>query len=197
MAGFQSLIARRYFAIGRKRSTRKMLTWIISCVVLFALCAGADYVLEHWHNPQVQLWRVDHGFWFKLAPWITGILGYIVIVFVLLIWRLTIFTTISVFGLFLGTGAMVIVLSVMSGFEQDLKHKILGTNAHIVVTRPDQPFTDYERLREQMAKLPDVVGATPFITNEVMLTSASNESGVVVKGIDTATVGQVTDLAKN
>ena len=93
-----------------------------------------------------------------------------------------------------------IVLSIMSGFENDLKHKILGTNAHVVVTRPpssDQPFTDYTRLRDAFAKIPGVVGATPYMTNEVMISSQSNLSGVIVKGIDPATVGQVTDLVKN
>ena len=92
-----------------------------------------------------------------------------------------------------------IVLSVMSGFENDLKHKILGTNAHIVVTRArDQPFTDYARAaRRSSPRSRGVIGATPYMTNEVMISSQSNLSGVVVKGIDPATVGQVTDLVKN
>ena len=55
---------------------------------------------------------------------------------------------------------MVIVLSVMSGFENDLKRKILGDNAHIVVTRaqdpnrPDQPFTDYTRCAPSSSRFP-------------------------------------------
>ncbi|MGZ7042584.1 MAG: ABC transporter permease, partial [Thermoanaerobaculia bacterium] len=89
------------------------------------------------------------------------------------------------------------MLSIMSGFENDLKRKILGNNAHIVVTRLDQPFTDYARLRDQFAHVGGVIGATPYLTNEVMIQSQSNLSGVVVKGIDPATVGQVTDLVKN
>jgi lipoprotein-releasing system permease protein len=65
------------------------------------------------------------------------------------------------------------------------------------VTRPDQPFTDYARLRAEFTRVAGVVGATPYVTNEVMISSQSNLSGVVVKGIDPATVGQVTDLVKN
>ena len=58
----------------------------------------------------------------------------------------TVFTAISIFGVFLGTGAPVIVLSVMSGFESDLKRKILGTKADVVISAADDaPFTDYER----------------------------------------------------
>jgi len=74
------------------------------------------------------------------------------------------------------------------------------SNAHIVVTRPatnDQPFTDYTRLRGAFAKVSGVVGATPYITNEVMISSQTNLSGVIVKGIDLDTVGQVTDIVKN
>ena len=60
-----------------------------------------------------------------------------------LVRRLTIVSTISTFSLFLGTGVLVTALSVMSGFEQDLKGKILGTHAHMVVSTPDRSFTDY------------------------------------------------------
>ena len=69
-----------------------------------------------------------------------------------------------------------------------------------MVTRPatnDQPFTDYTRLRGAFAKVSGVVGATPYITNEVMISSQTNLSGVIVKGIDLDTVGQVTDIVKN
>jgi ABC-type lipoprotein release transport system permease subunit len=83
------------------------------------------------------------------AKYLTVLVTVLVGFFIELIRRLTIFTTISTFGLFLGTGALVTVLSVMSGFEQDLKTKILGTHAHMVVTTPDRSFTDY---RESLAQ---------------------------------------------
>jgi lipoprotein-releasing system permease protein len=197
MLGFKWLIARRYFALGQKRPLLKLLSWPFVLAVLRLIVYGVVKLTQHLHNVRLQDLAANNGTALKLTGLIVVIVCFIVFFFVVLLWRLTIFTTISVFGLFLGTAALVIVLSVMSGFEQDLKHKILGTNAHIVVTRLEQPFSDYTRLRNQMARLPDVIGATPFIMNEVMLTSSSNESGVVVKGIDTATVGQVTDIAKN
>jgi lipoprotein-releasing system permease protein len=128
---------------------------------------------------------------------VTIVLTIAVEVFLRFVRRFTVFSTISTYGLFLGTGALVIVLSVMSGFETDLKHKILGINAHIIVTRPDQPFTDYSEARAKLVKLPGVVGVTPYISNEVMISSQSNLSGVVVKGVDPETDGQVTDLEKD
>jgi len=90
--------------------------------------------------------------------------------------QFNIFTAISIYGLFLGTGALVMVLSVMSGFEQDLKKKILGTNAHIVVTEPDTQFTDYREIRDRIARVPGVIGASPYLENEVMIASPSNLS---------------------
>lgn len=197
MFGFQWLIANRYFALAKERSPRGLMFWSAMFGLPLVVMTVANYFLFRSHQPHVQELVANYRMAMKFTQLISFILWFVVSFFVLLIWRLTIFTTISVFGLFLGTAALVIVLSVMSGFEQDLKHKILGTNAHIVVTRTDQPFTDYTRLRDEMAKLPDVLGATPYIMNEVMLTSSSNESGVVVKGIDTATVGKVTDIIKN
>jgi lipoprotein-releasing system permease protein len=197
MLGFQWLIANRYFALAKQRSRRRLLFWVAMCGLPFLLVSLLNFFIFRSHNLHVQDVAAVNRTALKLSQLSTFVLWFVIVYFIFLLWRLTIFTTISVFGLFLGTAALVIVLSVMSGFEQDLKHKILGTNAHIVVTRLEQPFTDYQRLREQMTKLPEVVGATPFIMNEVMLTSSSNESGVVVKGIDTATVGQVTDISKN
>lgn len=117
--------------------------------------------------------------------------------FVVLVQHLTIFSTISTYALFLGTGAMVVVLSVMSGFEKDLKRKILGTNAHMVVTVPDRPFTEYREVAPRLAGASGVAAVTPFLSNEVMISSASNLSGVVLKGIDPTSVGAVTDLSRN
>ena len=124
---------------------------------------------------------------------VTVLVGF----FVELIRQLTIFTTISTFGLFLGTGALVTVLSVMSGFEQDLKGKILGTHAHMVVTCRDRSFTDYREALAKVEKLPGVVAATPYLTSEVMIASQANLSGVIIKGIDPQTIGRVTELVKN
>ena len=196
MLQFQRLIARRYFALGKRRRWRAYVPALSN-----ALLALAATIVSFWlyraHNPTVQEFRADYGQWFLIARLVLDVLLVLVVVGTVLLSRLTIFTTISIYGLFLGSAALVIVLSVMSGFEHDLKRKILGTNAHVVVTRPDAAFTDYAALRDRIARVPGVVGAAPYITNEVMMSSQSNLSGVVVKGIDPATVGQVTDLVKN
>lgn len=125
-----------------------------------------------------------------------GLLAYVVIFFGVLLLSFSLFTSISVFGVFLGTCALVVVLSVMGGFENDLRGKILGTNAHIVITRPGAVFTDYRKVEERLARTPELLAYSPYLESEVMVTSQTNLSGVLLKGIDPTKIGKVTDLKK-
>ncbi|MBN8227382.1 ABC transporter permease [Corallococcus macrosporus] len=106
-------------------------------------------------------------------------------------------TALSVGGVGVGVMALIIVLSVMSGFEADLQQKILGTNAHAVVSRYAGDLPDYDKVMTQVKRVPGVVGQTPFIINQVMIASEGNVDGVIIKGIDPKTVGSVTDLPQN
>jgi lipoprotein-releasing system permease protein len=107
-------------------------------------------------------------------------------------------TALSVGGVGVGVMALIIVLSVMSGFEVDLQKKILGTNAHGVVLKyGDDTFSEYPEVMEKIRVVPDIVGMTPFILNEVMISSEGNIAGSLIKGIDSATTGDVTDLPHN
>ena len=110
---------------------------------------------------------------------------------------ISIITFISTAGVALGVMALIIVLAVMTGFENDLKEKILGTNAHIVVIRSGAPMEDYRSVIEKLKGFKGVQAATPFIYNQVMLSSGKNVSGVVLRGIDVATDRQVTRLSKS
>jgi lipoprotein-releasing system permease protein len=107
-------------------------------------------------------------------------------------------TLISIGGVAIGVWALTVVLSVMSGFEADLKHKILGHNAHgMVLTYGQDAFLDWRASRQKVLGVKGVVGATPFLYNEVMLSAGQNLTGAILKGIDLDTVGTVTDLPKN
>jgi lipoprotein-releasing system permease protein len=107
-------------------------------------------------------------------------------------------TWISVGGVAVGVMALIVVLAVMSGFEETLKHKILGTNAHIVVLQLDSPRLEhYEHVLDRVRGAPHVVAITPFIYSQVMLSSRTNVTGVVLRGIDPEREQLVTDLAKN
>lgn len=103
-------------------------------------------------------------------------------------------TALSVGGVGVGVMALIVVLSVMSGFEIDLQQKILGTYAHAVVSKYAGDLPEYPKLMEQITKVRGVIGQSPFIVNQVMIASEGNVDGVVIKGIDPKTVGEVTEL---
>jgi lipoprotein-releasing system permease protein len=104
-------------------------------------------------------------------------------------------TLISIGGVAIGVWALTVVLSVMSGFEADLKRKILGHTAHgMVLTYGQDEFGDWKAAREKALGVKGVVGATPFLYNEVMLSTGQNLTGAILKGVDVSTIGSVTDL---
>ncbi len=108
---------------------------------------------------------------------------------------LSIITLISVSGVALGVTALIVVLSVMGGFKKDLTDKILGAKAHIVIQAPDYGVLDgAEQLADDTMDFPGVVGASPFVESEVMISSPTNLSGVILRGVDIDRVGQVSDL---
>jgi lipoprotein-releasing system permease protein len=111
--------------------------------------------------------------------------------------RTKMITAISVAGVALGVAAMVVVLSVMSGFELDLKKKIVGTNAHAILQKRGLDFSNYQAQIDKIMRIPGVVAATPFIYNEVMVSSDYNSAGVFVKGIEPQTAGAVTNFDKS
>jgi lipoprotein-releasing system permease protein len=111
---------------------------------------------------------------------------------------ISIITIISIVGVAVGVLTLIVVLAVMSGFEKTIKEKILGTQAHLVVLKASQQGMDhYGELIKEVEQVKGVVSATPFIYTEVMLSSESNVTGGVIKGIDPDRVGKVTELAHN
>ncbi len=111
---------------------------------------------------------------------------------------LTLISGLSIFAVALGSFSLSGAISVMGGFSSDLKRKILGNNAHIVIdTASQSAWSDYAPVLERVRALHGVVAATPVVQGEVMASSASNLAGVVVHGIDPATIGEVIDLRKN
>ena len=104
---------------------------------------------------------------------------------------ISVITVISVVGVMMGVMALIVVLSVMNGFREDLMGKILGVNSHLVVLSYDGAFLDYDRVSKDTSTVEGVIAATPFIYSQVMVNSQGSVSGSVLRGIDTATAGQV------
>jgi lipoprotein-releasing system permease protein len=107
-------------------------------------------------------------------------------------------TWISIAGVALGVMALIVVIAVMSGFSKDLRDKILGTNSHIVVSNINRVMIEnYNDIIEKVRSVEGVTAAAPFIMNQVMLINGDRVSGIVVRGIDPAKEGTVSDLGKN
>jgi lipoprotein-releasing system permease protein len=104
---------------------------------------------------------------------------------------------ISILGVALGVWALIIVLAVMNGFETDIKEKILGTYSHVILMKyGNEGISKYSTLIEQVKGYERVVSASPFIYNQVMLTSKANVSGVVIRGIDPDSAVEVTNIGR-
>jgi len=106
-------------------------------------------------------------------------------------------TAISILGVVVGVTALIMVLAVMEGFEIDLRDKILGSNAHIVVLQYGGNFSGYQDAVATVEGTEGVVAAAPFVYSEVMIRSPFAAAGVIIKGIDLERTAKVTDVSAN
>ncbi len=110
---------------------------------------------------------------------------------------ISIITVISVAGVTVGVTALVIVLAVMSGFERELKDRILGATAHVHVTSLEGSVEDPHGLARRIRAFPGVAAASPYLFSQAMIASGTGATGGVLRGIDPATVGDVTRLPQD
>src|SRR5438132_4021196 len=80
----------------------------------------------------------------------------------------SVITLISVIGVTLGVAVLIIVISVMSGFDRELREKILGFNSHLKIFQPGNELKHYQELIKQVEADPEVRGAAPFIVGPVL-----------------------------
>jgi lipoprotein-releasing system permease protein len=106
-------------------------------------------------------------------------------------------TILSIAGVTVGVMALIVVIAVMSGFEADLKSRILGGQSHVIVMRHGGAFTEYRRVMQTVEKIDGVEAATPVIYSQGMLRSKSGISGAVIRGIDPQSAGKVMRTLKN
>lgn len=109
---------------------------------------------------------------------------------------ISLITVISVLGVMIGVMTLNVVMAVMTGFEETLRDRLLGINAHIALVKSGDQLRGYEQLVERVQKEKGVVAASPSIYGQVMLTSGPRVSGVVVRGVDPDRVNQVVDIAR-
>lgn len=90
---------------------------------------------------------------------------------------------ISMLGIILGVMALIVVLSVMNGFEQELKGRILGMVSHITVSSFDNRLDNWQALSDRVSQNKQVTGTAPYVDAEAMLSNKSSVSGAIVRGI--------------
>lgn len=106
-------------------------------------------------------------------------------------------TLISIAGVALGVMTLLTVLSVMSGFHEDLQQKILGVNPHVIILSYGGRVADHESVMEKINDVEGVTDSAPFIYGQVMLRSGDRAQGVVVRGIDPRIGAVTTNILDN
>ncbi len=106
-------------------------------------------------------------------------------------------TILSIVGVIAGVATLNIVLSVMTGFELDLRDKILGANAHIVLLRNSGTVLEPAKRREEVLSVDGVEAASPFMYYELMIRSNWSSTGCILKGIDPDLTPAVTSLRRD
>lgn len=109
---------------------------------------------------------------------------------------ISLISLISVAGITVGVIALIVVLSVYSGFTTGLRDQILGVNSHIIVQKFGGAISNYQLERDRVLTVKNVTGATPYLFTQTLLSSASGGSGVVLRGIDPETAERVVGLSK-
>ena len=96
---------------------------------------------------------------------------------------ISIISLISVLGVAVGVAALIVVIAVMSGFDNDLKEKMIGTNAHLVV-ESDYGMKPSDEMLSRITQTPHVLAASFYLHGQALIRSNENVTGVIVKGID-------------
>jgi len=100
----------------------------------------------------------------------------------------------SMLGIALGVTALITVLSVMNGFEKELRHRMLGMSSHVVVNTSSNSWSNWQDLAEELRNKPRVIGVAPFIQGQAMVTYNKNVKGSFLQGIDPELEPQVSQV---
>lgn len=105
----------------------------------------------------------------------------------------SVITSIAIGGVALGVAALLSVMAITSGFQEEFRNKVLGVNAHVLVMK----YGDFEEYRDVVSRareMPEVAGAGPFLIRPMMLANGDRISGVLLKGVDPDLMPDVLDL---
>jgi len=104
---------------------------------------------------------------------------------------------ISMLGIALGVAALIVVLSVMNGFQKELRARILGVASHVQITGPDNQLADWQRVEQGALTARGVVAAAPYVNAQGLLANESSVRGAIVRGIVAGLEDQVADIGRH
>lgn len=108
---------------------------------------------------------------------------------------ISIISFISIMGVAVGVTALIVVISVMNGFDNELREKIIGTNSHIVIEK-EGGIEDYNALIDRITKIPRVIASSPFVNGQALIRQKDQVTGVIFRGIDPEREKYVTNIEK-
>jgi lipoprotein-releasing system permease protein len=103
-------------------------------------------------------------------------------------------SAISAVGIFVGVAALIVVLSVMNGFQKEIRARILGVASHVQITGSDNTLAEWEAVAGKARGDPRVLAAAPYVNGQAMLALDGNVRGALVRGIDPQLEAEVADL---
>jgi len=106
-------------------------------------------------------------------------------------------TLIAMLGITLGVWALITVMSIMNGFEAELRERILGVASHVTITGAEGGIPDWQRLAGRVEQAPDMSGVAPYVLGQGMVSKGDNTAGVLVRGIMPGQESEVSDISKN
>jgi len=109
---------------------------------------------------------------------------------------ISLISIISVAGVTIGVMALIIVLSVMTGFTNELRIKILGINSHIIVQKYGDSISNYHEVEKKIQDIPGVASTTPYISTQTIITGEEGGTGAILRGIDPTSAAQTLKLGK-
>jgi lipoprotein-releasing system permease protein len=111
---------------------------------------------------------------------------------------ISLITYISIAGVVIGVAALIIVLSVMNGYESEVRSRLIGVGAHVKVrTYHHQGIENYHALMTQLKTIPHIQAMTPYIDDKGLIISAKTSTGALIRGFDSSSVDSVLDISKS
>src|SRR5512145_2127910 len=110
---------------------------------------------------------------------------------------ISVISLISVIGITIGVAALIVVLSVMNGFQKELRTRILGVASHVQIAAFDGGLSDWRSVAQQASGVPDVIAAAPYINQQGLLGNQQNVQGALIRGILPQDEDKVADIGRH